>query len=119
MNLTTLYVRAFDLGGSGLKTCIFSTVPDDKSLVLVQISTVKNIGTCPTQKSLATWLLECINTLQTEIDRGWYFAFSLAGLDKLWSSGKVEGHMLSSCTDKDKIAKLFGLPANRVYACGD
>ena len=119
MALTTKYVRAFDLGGSGLKTCIFGTVPDDKSLVPVQVSKVQNIGTCPAQKSLATWLLECINTLQTEIDREWYFTFSLAGLDKLWSSGKVEAQVLSSCTDKDKIAKLFGLPANKVYACGD
>ncbi|MES2200379.1 MAG: hypothetical protein V4489_09470 [Chlamydiota bacterium] len=86
-----VYIRAFDLGGGGLKTALFSY--DQEMQKMESIEEVVQLGRCPDE----------------EIQSGYLFGFSLAGLDKLRSNP------LSTFD----LSIICAIPRNKVRCIGD
>lgn len=101
-----LKIRCFDLGGSGLKTCLF----EDESIP----SMLENLGKADNQP-IAKWIRRKLPTLDAEVDNGTFFSFSLAGLDKLPKSSHNEGIK----SNRESISQHFSLPSDRVYTQKD
>ena len=77
-------IRAFDLGGGGLKTCLFYY--DGQTLHYVEDKI--QLGICPDNVEISQWIRICLyentgNKLDDEINLHYLFTFSLAGLYKL------------------------------------
>ncbi len=81
-----IYIRCFDLGGSGLKTALLRYNKSTHSLTLK--SPMVQLGKCPDDRKVAEWVRTKMEELSKvildeEIQKGHIFAFSLAGLNKL------------------------------------
>ncbi len=98
--------RCFDLGGGGLKTCIYGMGEGN-------CNGISNIGVSE-HDDVAHWIRERIPTLDTEVCGDFVFTFSLAGLDKLSKSRRIE-----NCRDSQSISQLFRLPLARVATLND
>jgi hypothetical protein len=96
--------RAFDLGGSGLKTALF----DRK---LNQLTPLERLGYAPAAGADA-WLRAKIPGLDAEIGKGILFGFSLAGLEKLWADKVNNAH-------GKKVPELFRIPLAEVFVTTD
>lgn len=99
-------VRCFDLGGSGLKTCLCRT----GNRLHGQTT---NLGRSP-DRGVNHWSRNKLQTLDKEIENGVTFSFSLAGLDKL-----SDCETIPNLRDRRHIAQLFGLPERQVYTLND
>jgi len=97
--------RSFDLGGGGLKTCIYHNGVQNPQCFC-------NLGVSE-NNDIDRWIRERLPRLAQEISEGTVFSFSLAGLDKLAKT------QLPNDRDPESIAKLFELPVDRVYALSD
>jgi hypothetical protein len=98
-------IRCFDLGGGGLKTCLFANeIP----------SMMENLGKADNQP-IATWIRRKVATLDAEVDDGTIFSFSLAGLDKL----PISSHNQGIKSNSESISQHFSLPSGRVFTQED
>eukprot|EP01083_Nonionella_stella_P154113 496142_1 len=93
------YCRVFDLGGSGLKTCIVKHVND----TIVMVSKAKNIGQCPSNWSVCDYVKSEIKSIDKEIKEGWSFSFCLCKMDKLWDDYKDRSK------EYKNMRQMFGL----------
>ena len=75
-------IRAFDLGGSGLKTQLFIVHPD--GIIRPECDAPRNMGRCPINRSLRDWLLEHFRD-EWESRKVMAVGFSLAGKDKMFN----------------------------------
>lgn len=112
VNCNLQYIRAFDLGGNGLKTALLSYDKSANEMKLV--SSQFQLGKCPANKKVYDWAREQIKTigqgdLDAEVKKGYLFGFSLAGLDKLSEKRVITTDM----------AKVFKLPADKVQSIHD
>src|SRR5438876_10663469 len=99
-------IRCFDLGGSGLKTCVFDNDLEEP--------VVQNLGKSEVL-DIAKWIRKALPTLEVEINQETCFSFSLAGLDKLTNSG----HNFDNRRDFESISRLFKLSPERVFTQTD
>lgn len=99
-------IRCFDLGGGGLKTCVYGNTGQDRQCLV-------NLG-ASRDEDIASWIRERLPTLDQEISEDFVFSFSLAGLDKLHESLQTQNHR-----NRQFISELFALPLARVHAVTD
>ena len=99
-------IRAFDLGGSGLKTALFhATTSSGAEVRVVQVSASQRLGWVPAGHSdVAAWLLAAILTLNAEATAGWGFGLCYAEPSKLW-----EERCIPARAEGKTLRKLFGL----------
>ena len=105
-----LYIRAFDLGGGGLKTCLMCYNQNRMNFIEDKVQ----LGICPDKFEISEWirlqLYKCIGKhLDDEVTLGYLFGFSLAGMNKLRHK---PFHV-------DTIATLFNLPENKIRCIDD
>gem|GEM_PF-5150732 len=102
-----IFIRSFDLGGSGLKTAVFTYDTDLKQMILIEPQT--QLGICPDDMEVKDWIRVRIKeTLQKELEEeirlGYVFGFSLAGFDKLRSAPLPTNDLSILCNlPKDKV----------------
>lgn len=106
------YIRAYDLGESGLKTALFCY--DKNHNKMEQIEPKTQLGICPDETDVSTWvrlrMREALDKdLDKEIDLEYSFGFSLAGLNKL---------RLKPFPTTD-MSVLFELPSHKVRCIDD
>lgn len=106
------YIRCFDLGGSGLKTAV--VFYDDTKNTMQLITPIVQLGKCPDHKSVSSWVREKMQLvasadLDAEIQSGYLFGFSLAGLDKLRNKP----------VKTSNVSKLFKIPSKAVRSIDD
>ncbi|MBA3237294.1 MAG: ankyrin repeat domain-containing protein [Parachlamydiaceae bacterium] len=104
--------RVFDLGGSGLKTALLSYDKNFRSIDWVEPQTL--LGKCPDNAEVDKWIRSCMQEsikkdLDVEINLGYSFGFSLAGLDKLRDKA------LNSCD----MSTLFKIPSDLIRCIDD
>ena len=104
------YIRAFDLGGGGLKTCLMYYNQNTIKFIDGKVQ----LGICPDDLEVSEWirlqLYKCTGKhLDEEISVGYIFGFSLAGMNKLRHKP----------FDVDNIAVLFKLPDRRIRCIDD
>ena len=100
------YVRLFDLGGGGLKSRIYHSISDSFS---EEINFGRDsVGLSP-DKIIRKFDNNFNININNEYLNGWGFAFSLAGLDKLWTANI--GENMASQLPSD-IRVKFGLENN-------
>ncbi len=107
-----IYIRAFDLGGIGLKTVLFFYDQETQKMELIE--EVIQLGHCPEEEAVSSWLRDSMKKmvgkdLDQEIQCGYLFGFSLAGLDKLCSKP------LSTFD----LSIICNIPQNKVRCIGD
>jgi uncharacterized protein (UPF0264 family) len=98
----SLLTRCFDLGGSGLRTCVLGTVTERIRC--------DDLGKSPIN-DIASWVREKVPTLDNEANHGYRFSFSLAGMDKLTARGIAP---IPNHRDPVSVAMLFRLPTELV-----
>src|SRR4051794_15317313 len=103
-------IRCFDLGGGGLKTAL---VIYDAQSKMMEVGTIYKLGKCPDHKDVSDWAREKFkefdSDLDQEVNQGYRFGFSLAGLDKLRQKP------LSTWD----VSDVFNLPRNKVTSLHD
>ncbi len=104
------FIRAFDLGGGGLKTARLLYDTDSEKMNWIEPQT--QLGKCPDALEVKDWIRIALKektqqNLDEEIAAGYFFGFSLAGLDKLRSYPLVSSDMSVLCDlPKDKVAAI-------------
>ncbi|MCI5051660.1 MAG: ankyrin repeat domain-containing protein [Simkaniaceae bacterium] len=106
------YIRAFDLGGGGLKTALLAYEEGAHRMEWVQEPS--SLGKCPDNMHVSQWIRErLLNTMEVDIDEeiaaGYHFAFSLAGLNKLCARERTNPN----------IASLFAIPPSQMRCIDD
>eukprot|EP00931_Biecheleriopsis_adriatica_P091071 TRINITY_DN64978_c0_g1_i1.p1 TRINITY_DN64978_c0_g1~~TRINITY_DN64978_c0_g1_i1.p1 ORF type:complete len:429 (-),score=66.02 TRINITY_DN64978_c0_g1_i1:30-1226(-) len=135
-------VRAFDVGGSGVKTAKYSAAalqsflkpascPEsgERADTLPQLQWIeepKQLGEAPGEAGFSSWLLHALPALKQEIeDPGVCFGVSVGGdidhnsgqLQNWWPGG---GHPREiSYDNRPVVSDLMGLPAERTYVLHD
>lgn len=116
-------VRAYDLGGSGLRTWLALVEPATRAVT--PITACAHLGKCSrgrsgrgatTVEDARAWLRACVPSLELEVAAGVPQCFALASLEKLWAEN--ETHERPS-RKPEAIAELFGLPPALVYVVHD
>lgn len=107
------YIRAFDLGGGGLKTALFAF--DKETEEMKWLEPQVQLGSCPDDREVCRWIRESMQVilkrdLDREIKEGYLFGFSLAGLDKLRRNASLE---------TADISVLFAIPPDKVFCIDD
>lgn len=105
-------IRAFDLGGNGLKTALL-TYDTDTHKMQWKESQIQ-LGKCPDEKEVKDWIRFRIKEvlqkdLDEEVSLGYLFGFSLAGLNKMRTKPLSTFDMSSICN----------LPADKVVCIDD
>lgn len=129
-------VRAFDVGGTGVKTALVSSSAlrellcertEDSEAQLEWIERPQNLGEAPGEEGFAAWLLGALPRLRRELDdSNVVFGVSTAGdlehstglLHDWWSGG---GHprQWGDGRPSPHVADLMGLPRQRTFAIHD
>ena len=106
--------RIFDLGGSGLKTCILDPTSDLDKIIL------SNLGYCPHSTPPHLWIRTVLPTLDSELQSGTFFGISSAGASKLWSPEKRMPHhkTLTSLLNVTGAARLTELHDSVAHLLG-
>lgn len=112
LNADIIYIRAFDLGGGGLKTSVFSYNSQNQSMEWLE--PMLQLGSCPEEKEVSEWLRYRMKELlgkdlDEEVKEGYLFGFSLAGLNKLRARPLATFDMAALCR----------LPADKVSCVDD
>jgi len=107
-----VYIRTFDLGGSGLKTALLSY--DKNSGTMSWVEPEAQLEKCPIEFEVRDWIRTHMKKvtgkdLDEEIRSGYLFGFSLSGLYKLRRTP----------LDTSDISILFKLPANKIRCIDD
>jgi hypothetical protein len=107
------FIRSFDLGGQGLKTALLRF--DRTTQTMDWIQTKIMLGVCPQEMEIDEWIRLRMHEvlgkeLDAEIDAGYLFGFSLAGINKLRPTKP-----LPHCD----MSILFKLPADRTRCIDD
>jgi hypothetical protein len=103
-------IRCFDLGGSGLKTCVYKLT---EGKYFKKIIDTTNLGHMEPNDDPPIWIRKKIQNLDKEIDSNYSFSFCLAGLDKLW------GESSNKLPKTESMSSLFYIPKNQVYQIKD
>lgn len=106
------YIRAYDLGGGGLKTALFCY--DKTRQVMDWVEPMTQLGACPDDMEVHMWIRQRMHEilgkdLDAEIESGYFFGFSLAGLNKL----------RAKAFPNVEISTLFELPSHKVRCIDD
>lgn len=106
------YIRAYDLGGQGLKTALLRYDKLSHSMNWVEDKML--LGSCPADMEVYDWIRlrmkEVVGVdVDEEISAGYLFGFALAGLEKLRPTP------LSNCD----MSLIFNLPSERVRCIDD
>lgn len=107
-----LIIRAFDLGGGGLKTALLSYNSSKDNMEWLEMPT--QLGKCPDDMKISTWIrLHFQKTLGKNLDqecgKGYLFAFSIAGLNKLRTQP----------LETSDLSTLFHLQENKISSLAD
>lgn len=107
-----ILIRSFDLGGGGLKTALLTYDTNIKKMDWVEEP--MQLGKCPDHQEVRQWIREVLQeklqkNLDAEVEAGYVFGFSLAGLNKL--------RLLPLHTSDMSI--LCDLPTDQVVCIGD
>ena len=110
-----VYIRTFDLGGSGLKTALLSY--DKNSRVMSWVELEAQLEKCPIELDVADWIRSHMKEvtgkdLDEEIRSGYLFGFSLSGLYKLRRTRSIRAmYPFFSSFQRTKFgALMMGLP---------
>jgi hypothetical protein len=113
------HCRTFDLGGSGLKTLVWSC--DSQTGELTNNGEEQNLARCPNRDDggVSQWIRSRVKSLDDEIRDNWRFGFSLAGSDELFEPNGAACDLWSDRPSRNDIADLFRLPREQVHVLHD